>query len=304
MTVLAPDWLSPFTARWTEALRTPLVPVESAPGQWRLVPTKGPLAVYQRQYWYRLLGVMQGEYPLTAKLAGLWRFNHAAMGYLVENPPPLADPALQRVARGFDAAVPVLFARPAPGLAPLTPHSLEQLAAAAQLDALWQQVFMAPPEQPWVPSADEAASLATSQLHRAAHVAWFNDRLGLMPLRTGTPVAAPVSSNAPATHIGEAGLSTPATIAATSPPERQYAVFRVDPPNCHGLSSVAVAGLAPAQATLYRALDETPVAAAVATLAARHPEATPRDVQNWLSFGMGHHFWRGATAAESRTGPA
>jgi hypothetical protein len=45
------------------------------------------LGVYNEQYWFRLLSILQGEYPCTVHLMGLRPFNARAMSYLEAHPP-------------------------------------------------------------------------------------------------------------------------------------------------------------------------------------------------------------------------
>ncbi len=45
------------------------------------------LTSYNRQYWFRLLNILQQEYPLLLALLGLRDFNHLAMSYLTCHPP-------------------------------------------------------------------------------------------------------------------------------------------------------------------------------------------------------------------------
>lgn len=45
------------------------------------------LAVYNQQYWFRLLSIMQEEFPLTEALMGIQAFNRFAMAYLDTYPP-------------------------------------------------------------------------------------------------------------------------------------------------------------------------------------------------------------------------
>ena len=83
----APDWLVELQGRFGAVIRTPLdrssgalratvsanAPAaldDSLDGPRR--PAAERLAVYNRQYWFRLFGVMQTAFPLTARLLGHW----------------------------------------------------------------------------------------------------------------------------------------------------------------------------------------------------------------------------------------
>jgi hypothetical protein len=59
------------------------------------------LAVYNRQYWYRLLTAMQDDFPLLGATLGLWEFNRLASGYL--HGQPSRSPLLDGIAAGFAA---------------------------------------------------------------------------------------------------------------------------------------------------------------------------------------------------------
>lgn len=87
------------------------------------------LATYQRQYWFRLLSIMQEELPLTCHRLGVEHFNRVALDFLHAHPP--RDHALQRLARGFPRWV--------------RHHGLSPAVyEAAKLDRLYSELFMAP----------------------------------------------------------------------------------------------------------------------------------------------------------------
>ncbi|MBS0622164.1 MAG: putative DNA-binding domain-containing protein [Verrucomicrobia bacterium] len=66
-------------------------PIDAAVKQWVLPsPTLAPdqrMEIYNQQYWYRLLTVMQENFPLVAQLIGYATFNELATAYLIEYPP-------------------------------------------------------------------------------------------------------------------------------------------------------------------------------------------------------------------------
>jgi hypothetical protein len=78
----------------------------AAPGRERL-RTKGDmdgfdrLGVYNEQYWFRLVTVMQSDYTAAIHLMGLKTFNDWAVRYLTEHPP--ASPFLADLDAGFPA---------------------------------------------------------------------------------------------------------------------------------------------------------------------------------------------------------
>jgi len=109
-----PAWLEAFQAGFGRCLAEPL---DDAGGTWRARPERYPealraealpgpeldaserLAVYNRQYWFRLYGALQGDYPLVARLLGAWTFNQGARDFLVLHPPRTPD--IQAVGAGF-----------------------------------------------------------------------------------------------------------------------------------------------------------------------------------------------------------
>ena len=117
-----PTGLALLQRRFAEAMRTPLE-IEAAEGSYRLHPERYPaaltsgicpdrgqpgairLASYNRQYWFRLLTVMQEEYPLLRHLLGVGDFNRMAIDYLTAC--PSASPQLRHLS---DALVDFLVA--------------------------------------------------------------------------------------------------------------------------------------------------------------------------------------------------
>src|SRR5690606_30140585 len=61
------------------------------------------LEVYNRQYWFRLVAIMQEEYPCAVHLLGLDAFNAWVVRYLMAYPP--ASPYLADLDAGFPAFV-------------------------------------------------------------------------------------------------------------------------------------------------------------------------------------------------------
>ena len=109
---LPPPGLSALQLDFAAAMRTPLEMTE-APGGYRLHPEQYPdaltarispdrgqpgairLASYNRQYWFRLLSVMQEEYPLLRHLLGISAFNALMVDYLTAH--PSTDPRLRHL---------------------------------------------------------------------------------------------------------------------------------------------------------------------------------------------------------------
>lgn len=61
------------------------------------------LGIYNRQYWFRLVAIMQEEYPCAVHLLGLEAFNAWVVRYLLAHPP--ASPYLADLDAGFPAFV-------------------------------------------------------------------------------------------------------------------------------------------------------------------------------------------------------
>ncbi len=143
------------------------------------------LAVYQRQYWFRLFTVLQGAYPLTSRLLGLFRFNEHAVRFLTEHPPQGWD--LDQVADGFDA----FLARELAGsetvapLPPAAPLATEALLEASRIDAAFHRVFRAPEARPYQPSAADAAHLLDGRLLLSPAAALLVEHWPLCATRAG-----------------------------------------------------------------------------------------------------------------------
>ncbi len=61
----------------------------------------GRLGIYNQQYWFRLISVMQSDYACAIHLMGLRPFNDWAMRYLTAHPP--SSPFLAELDAGFHA---------------------------------------------------------------------------------------------------------------------------------------------------------------------------------------------------------
>ncbi len=61
----------------------------------------GRLGIYNQQYWFRLVSVMQSDYPAAIHLMGLKAFNDQAVAYLCEHPP--SSPFLAELDARFPA---------------------------------------------------------------------------------------------------------------------------------------------------------------------------------------------------------
>jgi hypothetical protein len=176
-----PDWLEDFQARFGATLRTPL---DRASGTLTATPDAydaalaaravrpGRLAVYNRQYWFRLFEALQGAFPLTARLLGFWEFNGHAARFLLERPPRSWD--LDRAADGFEA-----FFDPEHHEA----AERDALREAARIDAAWRRVRRAPAAPAWRPSPADAERLPTARLVPSPAVVFVTETRPLLELR-------------------------------------------------------------------------------------------------------------------------
>jgi hypothetical protein len=287
----APPWLEEFQRDFSAMLRAPLdgrtgtlrAPTErfsAALVDGTLAgPSLGPrdrLAVYNRQYWFRLFGVLQSEFRLTSAIAGPWTFNEVATAFLLSSPPRGHDLAL--VAEGFadhiakfyvDRALPLPDGSAVPGLA---------LAQAARLDDAFRGAFWARE-----PDVGEVAAfqglrpdaLASGRLRPSGRFFLVEEDWPLLTLRGESgPACADERIPLPPRH-----------------PARAFAaVFR-------GATGIRVLPLTPSRARLYHLLLELPLAAALARLEseASDPERATlaRHVQSWLAESVRLGFWEG-----------
>lgn len=278
----APDWLAAMQRRFGDVLRAPL---DRATGTLRATTeaydpdaladvldahnadARGRLAVYNRQYWFRLFGVMQTAFPVTTKLLGAWHFNEHAARFLLAHPPHSWD--LDHAPDGFESFLATtLGERP----------DREVLLDAATLDAAWRALFRAPAVAPFQPTAQDAARLLDAHLEPSPAVALVVERYALLELRATL-----------AQHRGEAPVPTPAAL----PQPRGWALVR----EATGVRHVP---LEPREGELLRLLREHTVREALGRLEAECPEAEraglPASTQRWLARSVAGGFWVGLRA--------
>jgi len=193
----SPAWLDELQARFGDMLRTPL---ERSSGSLRASLASYPpallgearpgrdlsgaerLAVYNRQYWFRLFTVMQRAYPLTAQLVGYWQFNELAANFLLARPPRGWD--LDGVGAGFAEflaeAPPSEKIRQADALPEI---EREALLEAARIDRAYHQVFRAPAVTRYEPSASDTHRLLQARLRISPAVALLTEHWPLCGLR-------------------------------------------------------------------------------------------------------------------------
>ncbi len=280
MSTPAPDWLAALQERFGAVLRTPLDRAtgtltadlraydHSAVADARDAHNAAAaerLAVYNRQYWFRLLGVMQTSSPLTARLLGHWHFNDYAARFLLAHPP--RHWALDRVPDGF-----------APFLAEALDardEARDVLVEAAQVDASWRELFRAPAVAPFRPTAADAARLLDARLAPSPATALVAEHFPLLEHRAEI-VSAP----------GEAPVPAPARLAQP----RWWMLLR-EPDGVRQLP------LAPLEGALLALLARHTVRDALAHLETSCTDAEraelPTHAQRWLARSVERGFWVG-----------
>jgi len=272
-----PAWLAALQDRFGAVLRTPLaratgtltaVVVAYDPDAVRdardahNATAAERLAVYNRQYWFRLFGVMQTAFPLTTRLLGHWRFNDYAARFLLAHPPH--HWALDRVPDGF-----------APFLAEaLDPSDArEALVEAARIDTAWRELFRAPAVAPFRPTAADAARLLDARLVPSPATALVAEHFPLLELKADL-----------ASIPGEAPVPAPARL----PHPRWWMLLR-EPDGVRQLP------LAPLEGELLALLARHTVRDALARLEAACTEAErdalPSHAQRWLARSVERGFW-------------
>ncbi len=270
-----PSWLADLQARFGNTLRTPLdrtsgtLTATPATYDAALVAEVGSerLAVYNRQYWFRLFGVLHDAFPLTARLVGYWAFNEHAGAYLAAHPPRTWD--LDDVPAGF---ADFFVAR---ATANVTTAATGASADAVRIDAAYREVFRAPPVTAFHPSADDAARLLDSRLVPSPAVAFVREHFPLLELRRQ------------ALALG-ADSSTRLAVPPPLPTPRDWAIVRGE----SGTTSIL---LEPREAELLGLLAAHPVGEALARLESACPEseraALPAATQRWLARSVQLGFW-------------
>lgn len=278
-----PAWLEGFQARFSSVLRTPLDrstrtlrdqratydAAARADAAERAAPER--LAVYNRQYWFRLLGALQHELPLTHRLLGSWTFNEYALRFLEESAPSVHD--LARAADGLashlERVVPEIGVGLPGGL--LLPQ--RALVQAARIDDAYRAVLRAPVQPAFAPDASELATLLDARLIGSPALQIVEESWPLVKLRSMAR-----------TRDDERPEPLPA---AHAQPQR-WAL-------CANAGGYRLLPLEPLQAELLALLGEHTVAQALGRLEHAHGDAVdlPQRVRAWLAEGMRLGFWIG-----------
>ena len=274
-------WLAVLQRRFGEVLRKPL---DAAGGSLRAqtgrydsqlsAAVRGNLAVYNRQYWFRLLTAMQTSWPLCARLLGMFHFNLHAQQFLLQHPPAHYD--LHTISVGFDRyladALHSETVDRGPHDAPL-PRAI--LLEAATLDATFTRVFHARAEPRFDPRKHAPGELVQRKLVSSAAYARVEEHWPLVELRFALR-----------TDTSEAAVPVPAPL----PAAQTWAVFR----NAQGVAQLR---LDPLQAKLLALLERYPLGEALAHLEAEvDPSAhatLPEQTRAWIAQGIANAFWIG-----------
>ena len=275
-----PEWLEGFEARFGAVIRTPL---DRASGTLRATPdaydtelgrdTGNPegLAVYNRQYWFRLFSVVQAVYPLFTRLTGPWKLNELAAGFLLAHPPKHWD--LDAAPVGFDAFLAAtLEPEGVDAEGRLLPRAM--LTEALAIDAAWQRVFRAPRPDAYHPTEEDAERLPGARLIPSPTMAIVEEHWPLLALRLALV----------------RGADKVATLGVPHPCARWWAILRRN-------GAMSVQALEEREATLLGLLRTETVGTALARLEQDCPEAEratlPARTRRWLSRSVILGFWTG-----------
>jgi hypothetical protein len=217
------------------------------------------LEVYQRQYWLRLVGVIETEFPLTAQLMGADEFVAAAVAFLRRHPPCGVD--IGEAADGFSRAV------------GRDVSSSGLLQAATAIDEAWRSVWRAPITMPWRPDPTDAGRLPHACLSRSPGRVVFRSRWNVVELRHAV-----------------AGATVPLPNAVRLAEEGAWLIR-------NGEEGIGSTRIEPLEASLIELLDRNPFSVALAKLEATVPPAQrgqlPERVRSSLTKWMGLGLWCG-----------
>lgn len=280
-------WLAEIQRSFGGALRTPL---DAESGTFRAQPERYDLplvaavrdsgrerlAVYNRQYWFRLFTAMQTSWPLTARLLGMFHFNQHAQRFLLANTPSHYD--LRVVTLGFHDYLAATLDTPdvdrGPHFARLPTRALLEAAA---LDAAFARVFYAPETPRFDPSRYAPAELVTRKLVSSRAYARIDEHWPLSELRL---------------RLRDDSSEQAAPLPPQLPAAQSWALFR----STQGVTQLR---LAPMQARLYTLLESHPLGHALAQLEAEAEPTTraslPEQTQSWIAQGIAHGFWIGVS---------
>jgi hypothetical protein len=143
-------------------------------------PPSERLAIYNEQYWYRLLTVLQENYPLVARLLGYWEFNRIATDYLHLH--PSRAPYLEGLPWGFPAFLKSRYGQAECGIGAAD----ARLIRSAEIDLAAFRAFHAPGLEPLDPrrlSPEAVECLGTRPLILQPWLTLVEEEEGLVECR-------------------------------------------------------------------------------------------------------------------------
>jgi len=286
----SPEWLRELQGRFSELLRTPL---DRSTGSLRAIsstydpelveaalpsPTLGSaerLAIYQRQYWFRLFTVLQELYPLTSRLLGYWRFNELAAHHLLERPPRGYE--LDAIGDDFELSVAArLSEEEGDSDWPIDPAAVLE---AARVDAAFYRVTRAPHSAPFRPGPTDAAHFGDSCLRLSPAAALVQESWPLSELRA---------------RLLDRQDEPQIKLAERLPTTRHWLLLRHE-------TKLGLLALEPREAELLDLLQRLPLEQALGRLeAAAAPaerERLPEQTQGWLARSVRVGVWVGFAEA-------
>jgi hypothetical protein len=241
----------------------------------RRTTAAGGLAVYNRQYWFRLFEVFQSAFPLTSRLLGCWDFNRHVAGFLNERPPRGWD--VDQAVDGFE-----------PFLAAAIAHDDDEthraLAEGILIDAAWRSVLRAraPETPPYRPSSADATRLqrGDARLISSPALAIVEEHRALLDLRA---------------HLLDEPGESRVPLPPPHPSPRAWALV-------HTQTALVRLPLEPREAELLGLLRTSSVADALARLeracSADERIELPTKARGWLARSVANDFWIGLAAPD------
>lgn len=284
-----PTWLAQFQERFGQMVRTPLDgasgTLDVTPQSYdpelmrvalgsRMLPATDRLAIYNRQYWFRLFTVFHGAFPLTTRLMSHFTFNAYVSRFLLARPP--CDWDIDSMLVGFDDFL--VEALPS-GTVPIAGQRLgidvPAVVQAARIDTAFHRVFRAPAVEPFHPGAEHAEQLLASRLVATPAAAVLEEHWPLCELRRSI-----------ASDTGEGAVALPERLSQP----RFWLLLRAG-------TNLRLLALEPHEAQLWRLVQENSVATALAKLeqGCSNDELLdlPANAQRWLARSVTLGLWTG-----------
>lgn len=234
------------------------------------------LAIYHRQYWFRLFSTLQAEYRLASALLGAWLFNAWAAEFLLEHPPRSAD--LADVVLGFDAFVAARVPSSIERGSSRAPLPARALVEALTIDRAHGEASRAPRRQPLQLGPAEVATLREAKLVLAPGTTILDEHWPLVALQR---------------ELAPQACELPLVLPEPHPRVQSWLIVG-------GERGRRVLPLVPAHALLLRSLACMRLPAALAELeqavAPEQRAELPALVQRWLSESVELGLWVGMEA--------